>query len=284
MATMDSILVNTNSRYIKLNTKKRSDLDDVIDSSIIKKSRPDKLDKLDKNYKYIIINGKRYSIQLEKLNKLEPDNILCNIRSREFKTFYNVETGILEYLETIPDVEYIIDYLRGYDISCFDKIFHSHEKNDLPRFKTILARLKLSNFLNIINTSYPFITIGIFTNSRIITREIANTLEPQNKLFNPETKTYPDGHEYYHNRDEEIFNEWVWPYISGNSDMTREKLVKKIMLFLSGMKHNPEMKSKYEYKYNKILEDIQYYGLKKLQFALLDSTNAEIQHIINAES
>lgn len=284
MATFDSILADAESninklkypsKYIKLNTKKRTDIDDVVnrnDSGRYKKTRLD-ISKM----AYIIINGKKYSIPIEKLNKLEPNNILCNIRSKEFKTYYNSEMDTLEYIESIPDVEYIIDYIRGYDISSFDKIFHTRETNDLPRFKTILARLKLNNFLKIINTAYPFIAVGTLANSRIITQAIVNTLEPHNKLFNPELRTYPDGCEFYHNRDDEIFNSWIWPYITGS--IIRAKMVKKLMEFLSSLKYNPEMKAANQYKYNKILEDIQYYGLQNLQIALLDSTNTEIRQI-----
>lgn len=214
-----------------------------------------------KKISYIKYDSQVYSINCTTLESKEPDNILCNIYSKEYNTKFDGYTSILEYCEPIFGFNYIIDYMCNYNINCFTLIFQNKETTELLKFKDTLVRLKFNNFLAKINSFYPIIKIGNY--ERLITKRIINFCEPNNTLFNDKYKTYSEGYEYYHNRDAEIFNEWLLPYLKCEISV----LIAAARI-VNLLKLTCQIENK-EYKYHKIVCDIEYYHLLNLRKTII---------------
>lgn len=207
---------------------------------------------------YLMINNVRYDININDVLEKEPATILGNIHDREFKTSYDKSTGILEYLEPIPNFNYILDYVRGYDSLCLNMTFFGKETTDLREFKYMLVRLQLNNFLDKIHQMYPLIKINEY--EKIFTDRMVNILEPMAKLFNFSRKLYPDVYVFCHTRDDKLFHEWFETYLENK--ITANNLADKIIQLLDKEPYN-------KYKYLKITEDINYYGFTRLNKILL---------------
>ena len=230
---------------------------------------------------FIEVNGKVYNISKPKLDKLEPKSILLKINEVEFNTKYNENNETLEYLDKLDYFELIFDYLQGYPVENIQYIFNGKENNfddtieqrkqysNLDKFITLVHRLKMYNLLDKIYGLYSYIYIydfAILCNKNTITK-----IEPENTLLNPQNNKYYLKHYFYHNRDINIFKKYLMKYILGLQDL--QTTITNILKLRDGSDGDtPEHQNKQEkkYEFQKVLNDIEYYGfnilLKKIRY------------------
>ena len=229
---------------------------------------------------FIEVNGKVYNISKPKLDKLEPKSILLKINEVEFHTKFNENIETLVYLDKLNHFELIFDYLQGYPVENIQYIFNGKENNfddideqrkqysNLDKFITLVHRLKMYNLLDKIYGLYSYIYIydfAILCNKNTITK-----IEPENTLLNPQNKYYLK-HYFYHNRNINIFKKYLMKYILGLQDL--QTTITNILKLRDGIAGDtPEHQNKQEkkYEFQKVLNDIEYYGfnilLKKIRY------------------
>lgn len=232
---------------------------------------------------FIEVNGKVYNICKPKLDELEPKSILLKINEVEFHTKYNENNETLEYLDKLDYFDLIFDYLQGYPVENIQYIFNGKENNfddtieqrkqysNLDGFITLVHRLKMYNLLDKIYGLYSYIYIynfEILCNKNTITK-----IEPENILLNPQNKKYYLKYYFYHSRNINIFKKYLMKYILGLQDLqTTITNILKLRDSGAGAEDIPEHQNKQEkqYEFQRVLNDIAYYGfnilLKKINY------------------
>ena len=274
--SMDVILkASTNkksaNRVIKHQLAKNSsdgdDLVQVVFTNLIKPKKP-KLEGTNFEFRSIIVAGKEFTFNANRLYELEPSNTLLNPNSAEYKKRINPSNHILEYIEPLPDFTLIIDYLNGYHVNKFALYF----KKDYLRvqdFKIMVKHLGMTNLLSQIEYLYPLLNI----NSMLVnlSRYFIMNLEPDNKLFDKSNISHLPN-VYCHFTDKDLFHEYLQDYIQGKN--TTSQTIHKI----KQQKDNGN-----NYLISKIENDIIIYGLLNLhinlQAFLSDNSHRHAQHL-----
>jgi hypothetical protein len=225
-------------------------------TSTMANKKHDKHDKYDKYDKFemlgVIIYGRLYRFSAICLYKLEPNNTLMNPHSIEFKKRINPSNHTLEYMEPMQDFELIIDYINGYNIDCFEKIFKNNYSR-IDNFKIMVSELSMINLLSKMDYYYPILNInGMLVN---ISRKYIMNLEPHNKLLNISHQSENNVFTYF--RDYNIFQDYFLEYIQGKK--TKTETITKI----ENLKNYENYKNN-EYIISKINNDIAYYGFDNL--------------------
>ena len=190
-----------------------------------------------------------YHFSENALYEKEPNNMLMNPNKNNLKKSINPNTHTLEYVEDIPDFNLIIDYINGYDVNEFHKVFKQNYTR-VADFKIVISRFGFTNLLTKMDFLYPLINInGMLVN---VSRRYIENLEPNNNLINVSQQS--ESNVFTHFRDREIFREYLLEYIQGKENINQT--IDKIKIL-----ENTENK----YKYSKLESDLLYYGFDRLR-------------------
>lgn len=214
----------------------------------VSKSKKQKVEKECK-VSVVKVNNKNYYFNIDDVLEKEPNTNLFNPHSVAFNTKY-ITNEILEYLTPIKYFDIISDYLHGYNINnLIDRINNNQLQKTIGDLLIHLAILKMTNLYEKINDNFPIIMIE--SKMFMINKQKLNKLEPDNLLFEKSIKITESKIRYLF-RDLDIFKTYIYDYINGFVNlMDTVELIKKCK----------ELDNKL---YNKIIEDIEYYSLKKL--------------------
>ena len=196
------------------------------------------------------INNNFYYFNSNDVLEKEPNTNLFNPHCTIFNTKYNITSEVLEYLTPIKHFDIINDYLHGYNIhNLIDRINDNQLQKTINDLFITLEKFKMINLYDKIDSYFPIVMIEskIF----MINIQKLNKLEPNNLLFEKANKVN-DCKIRYIFRDLDIFKNYIYDYVNGvvylNETVELIKECKETNLNL----------------YNKIIEDIEYYGLKHL--------------------